>query len=306
MPSIRTDLAIEARELAGEQIPGIEHFEKPGEIPVDIVRVLDEKGKKAIDKEIGEYITIEVSKLKERDPAFEERAAQCFAEELRRLCGGLKPDDTVLVIGLGNSNMTPDSLGPKVVERVMVTRHIHEYIPEQIDERMRPVCAMTPGVLGVTGIETFEIIKGVVQRVKPAAVLVIDALAARKVTRIGSTVQLSDAGISPGSGVGNKRRALDRKRLSVPVIAIGVPMVSYAYTIAIDAISGIAEALHLEQTEKMEEEAGRVVAHSAGEMVVTPKEIDLLVEDAAQVVANGINLALHRDISLEEVARFMH
>jgi len=134
----------------------------------------------------------------------------------------LKDDSTILVIGLGNWNVTPDALGPKVVSRLMVTRHLLEYVPDQVDEGVRPVCAVSPGVLGITGIETGEIVRGIVDRVKPDVVIAIDALASRKMERVNTTIQIADTGISPGSGVGNKRMELSRETLGVPVIAIGV------------------------------------------------------------------------------------
>jgi len=158
----------------------------------------------------GNYITLEAPGIKDRDPVFEESISEEMAQELKKILP-LHKDSKVLVVGLGNWNITPDALGPKVVDRVMVTRHILELIPDQVDERVRSVCAIAPGVLGITGIETGEIIKGIVEKVKPDVVVAIDALASRRADRIGTTIQIADTGINPGSGIGNKRMELNEK-----------------------------------------------------------------------------------------------
>ncbi|MDD4797432.1 MAG: GPR endopeptidase, partial [Eubacteriales bacterium] len=212
-------------------------------------------------------------------------------------------DVTILVIGLGNWDITPDSLGPRAVGQIMVTRHLMQMIPDQIDERVRALCALSPGVLGITGIETAEIIRGVVERVKPDILIAIDALAARSISRLGTTVQLSDAGIHPGSGVGNHRMALNRETLGVPVLSIGVPLVVYAGTIARDVIENLGG---MRDTQRIDDAIEQVLHGTDTEMMVTPKDVDQLVEDTARMVATGINLMVHRGVTIDEIARFMH
>jgi spore protease len=207
--NIRTDLAMEAREMAQEQgrhdIPGVqvENFKAEEDISITRVEVVSEIGEKNIGKPIGNYITLETPGIRDRDPVYEELVKKCLADEIRRLVN-LNKDSVILVVGLGNWNVTADAVGPKVVDRVLVTRHIFEYVPDQVDERMRRICAVAPGVLGITGVETGEIVKGIVDKVQPDLVIAIDALASRKTERIGSTIQIADTGISPGSGIGNK------------------------------------------------------------------------------------------------------
>ena len=307
MNSIRTDLATEAVQMRQGIPEGVETEEIPGEMPINRVRIVSKEGEKEIGKAMGTYVTIDAPQLRERDKEYEERLCETFARELRRLLGNLEPKAPVMVVGLGNDGVTPDSLGPKVAEKVMVTRHIFEFLPDQIDERMRPVCALTPGVLGVTGIESAEMVKGVCRRVKPAAILAVDALACRQANRISATVQMSDTGISPGAGIGNKRMALDEKTLGVPVIAIGIPMVVYAYSIAHDALEVLQGKLEKDQVnpEQIQQVADDVVQTVAGELLVTPKEIDAIIEDTSRMLSDGINLALHDGITLEEIRRFM-
>jgi spore protease len=206
------------------------------------------------------------------------------------------------------------------VEHLLVTRHIKEYIPDQIDEGVRSVCAVAPGVLGITGIETSEIIKGIVDRVKPDLVIAIDALASRKMERISTTIQLADTGINPGSGVGNNRKELSRESMGVPVIAIGVPTVVDAATMASDTIDMVVDSLingaqkggefynMLKEMDKNEKYKliNEVITPSVGNLMVTPKEIDRLIDDIAIVVANGLNIALHPSIGPEDMDRYLN
>jgi len=204
--NIRTDLVLEAHELLKENEFKNERREPPGvdvendgteDIRITRVRVTSPTGEAAIGKPMGNYITLEVPRLKENDQELYEETCKALAKELTRVLS-LKDDSTILVIGLGNWNVTPDALGPKVVSRLMVTRHLLEYVPDQVDEGVRPVCAVSPGVLGITGIETGEIVRGIVDRVKPDVVIAIDALASRKMERVNTTIQIADTGISPG------------------------------------------------------------------------------------------------------------
>lgn len=304
MYSVRTDLAAEARELAGSSIPGIESTisnEEP-DIVVTRIRVLDEQGSCAMGKPPGLYINIEAANLKDRDPELGERVSRRMAREMESLLPQLDKKSTVLIVGLGNWNITPDALGPRVVSKMMVTRHLIEMIPDQVDERVRSVCAMAPGVLGITGIETGEIILGVVEKIKPAALVAIDALASRSTARLGTTIQISDNGICPGSGVGNSRMELTRETLGVPVISIGVPLVVYAGTIARDVIELMDGQLAGERAEKMIQQ---VVSEHLGDLIVTPKEIDALVDDVARTISLGLNLVIHKGVTVDEIDRFM-
>ncbi|WP_066351161.1 GPR endopeptidase [Fervidicola ferrireducens] len=320
--NIRTDLAIEAREMTGkEKIPGvIVETEKSPEITISRVRIVNEEGEKALGKPKGYYVTLEVPRLREKDPELTEEVSKNLAEELKTIID-LPVDSTVLVIGLGNWNVTPDSLGPKVVEKLLVTKHLLEFMPEKFNTKrgIRPVCALAPGVLGITGIETGEIIKGVVERIKPDLVIVIDALAARSLERISTTIQISDSGIQPGSGVGNRRMGISRESIGVPVVAIGVPTVVDAATVASDTLDMLiseferqakpgSEFYKMLKTLNMEEKyqlIREVLYPFVGELVVTPKEIDSLIENTSRTLSGGLNLALHPGISYEEVSTFL-
>ena len=215
----------------------------------------------------------------------------------------------VLVAGLGNRSVTPDALGPRTVERVLVTRHMEGCLPADVSGRMASVCAAAPGVLGVTGIETAEVLRSMTEHVRPDAVIAIDALAARSSQRICSTIQIADTGITPGSGVGNHRKALTRQTLGVPVIAVGVPMVVYASTIASDAMRDLIRADGACESEADEEKLAasveRVVSSRLGDLIVTPREVDALAERMAGILAEGINLALHPQLAPEEIAQLI-
>ena len=209
----------------------------------------------------------------------------------------LPPKGEILVLGLGNRHMTADALGDRVVSGVLVTRHLRE-------PRLRSVCAVSPGVLGVTGVETAELALGLTERLKPAAVLVIDALAAMDTSRIGATIQLTDTGIHPGSGVGNHRAGITSETLHVPVIAVGIPMVVYTSTIVRDALRGMFAAS--DGSEKAEAMANQLAGSMADDLVVTPRNIDELVQNLADMLALAINSALQPEFSLEELAHYLH
>ncbi|WP_425291859.1 GPR endopeptidase [Caldanaerovirga acetigignens] len=320
--NIRTDLAIEAREMTGkEEIPGVVvETEKSRDITISRVRIENEEGEKALGKPKGYYVTLEVPRLREKDPELTEEVSKKLAEELKVMIN-LPVDSIVLVIGLGNWNVTPDSLGPKVVEKLLVTKHLLEFMPEKFNTKkgIRPVCALAPGVLGITGIETGEIIKGVVERIKPDFVIVIDALAARSIERISTTIQISNSGIQPGSGVGNRRMGISRESIGVPVVAIGVPTVVDAATVASDALDMMiseferqakpgSEFYKMLKTLNIGEKyqlIREVLYPFVGELVVTPKEIDSLIENTSRTLSGGLNLALHPGISYEEVSTFL-
>lgn len=329
--NIRTDLVLEANELFKQQKldermqqhgepPGVE-VENAGteDIKVTRVRVVSPTGEASIGKPMGNYITLEVPRLREYDQVLYEDTCKALAKELVSILK-LKEKSTILIVGLGNWNVTPDALGPKVVSSVMVTRHLLEYVPEQVDKGVRPVCAVAPGVLGITGIETGEIIKGVIDKIKPDVLIAIDALASRKMERVSTTIQIADTGIAPGSGVGNKRMELSKDTLGIPVIAIGVPTVVDAATMANDTIdlvidNMIKQAKQGSEFYNMLKEIDRndkyeliqeVLKPYIGNLIVTPKEIDDIVEKIAKVVANGLNIALHQGITLDDVNRYVH
>ena len=233
-------------------------------------------GARTIGKPAGQYVTIDLRPCLARQESLTHRAARCLARELSSLLTPLAPEDTVLVVGLGNDAMTPDAVGAAALEHLLVTRHIVRAMPRQFGQ-LRPVAALQTGVLAQTGMETLELIRGTASRLHPAAVVVIDALAARSRHRLCATVQLSDTGLTPGSGVGNHRRAVDREALGVPVIAVGVPTV-------IDgaALCGGEDA-------------------APGGLFVTPQDIDLRVRELGRLVGYGVTLALQPRLSPEDV-----
>ena len=234
MYNFRTDLASERRDLYQKannienQIDGIESEQEDVDenIKIERVKITNENGEKAIGKPIGTYVTIDIKKLKIAQEDEIQKASKVLTSELRKLIDvHIDKQGEILVVGLGNIYVTPDSLGPKVINEIDVTRHLINYLPQYVEEGTRMVSAIAPGVLGTTGIETVEILKGVVDNIKPKLIIVIDALASRSIERISSTVQLSDTGIVPGAGVGNRRSEISQKTLGIPVIAIGIPTV---------------------------------------------------------------------------------
>lgn len=301
---IRTDLALEAHETAARsgEPDGVEHeeFERGG-VRVSRVRVLDERGVQAIGKPVGTYVTVETGSLSDVGGDGYYEAAELIGSEVAQM---LRPagDGLVLVVGLGNAEMTPDALGPRCVESVLVTRHIAgELTKIKGLESLRPVAAIAPGVLGQTGMETGEIVRALVDRVSPVAVLVIDALASRRASRLGTTVQVADSGIAPGSGIGNARFPLDRATLGVPVISIGVPTVVDAATLALD----ILENAGIETPAQEEEKIRASVEPSGVSMFVTPRMVDLIVEHAARLTGLAINRALHPGVAREELEKLV-
>lgn len=324
MANIRTDLAIESKEVYEKEnkskMQGVEVQEfKEGDIKITEVRVVDEVGEKIIGKPKGNYITIETPHFDHYDADMVDEISKVMAKYLSTLVDRKKELST-LVVGLGNWNVTPDALGPKVVSKLMVTRHLKELMPESIDEEIRPVSALAPGVLGLTGIETVEVIKGVVEKIKPDLVVCIDALASRKMERLNRTIQIGNTGIAPGSGVGNKRKELSEKSLGIPVIAIGVPTVVDAATMANDTIDLVIDEMisnstngskfydilkSIDRNEK-QKLISQLLDPYVGNLMVTPKEVDMIIENVAKIVANGINIALQPALDLEDINRFLN
>lgn len=322
IPNIRTDLAMEAYEMlseAAEELSGITvSKEDSGDIQITRVEVKTKEAEQQMGKPMGTYVTMEIPDTKTAGAEEISAACRALADEIK-LLADLKDDTEILVVGLGNWNVTPDALGPQVVEKLMVTRHLLEYIPQHIDEGIRPVCAISPGVLGITGMETGEIIRGVAEKIKPDLVICIDALAARSIERVSTTVQLCNTGIAPGAGVGNKRRALNAETLGVPVIAIGVPTVIDAATITADTLSAISSAMAKSAGEKSplypmlssmnrDEQfalAKEALSPNMGDFIVTPKEVDMMIDKVSRIVADGINLALHKGIDFGDIEAYV-
>ena len=291
--AIRTDLAVEARQLWEERgkeasaLPGVRVEERDaGSFRVVTVDVLDRRGEEAMGKPAGQYVTVELDGFIRREENAFSDAAGVLAEELRKL---LAPaEGSVLVAGLGNRGITPDAIGPETVDNVLVTRHLKEKLPEEF-ARFRPVAAVCSGVLGTTGIESSDLVRAVAEQIRPAAVIAVDALASRGPDRLCRTVQLADTGIVPGSGVGNARAALNRETLGVPVIALGVPTVVEAATLTLDLAGRAGAAL----------DPGAF--GEAGSMIVTPRDIDRNVRDISKLLGYAINLALHQGLRVEDV-----
>ncbi len=302
--AIRTDLALELRDsIKSEHIPGILSTQRHEEynILVTNVEVKSEIGQRTIGKPIGKYVTIEATEVLNRDLEVEDYIAKLLSEELKKMLPQ-DEDYTTLVVGLGNRDITPDALGCATAESLMVTRHIREYLPREVQEDVRSVCAITPGVLGVTGIESASIVKSIVDNVKPKVVVIIDSLASKSTQRIGTTFQITDTGISPGSGVGNKRIGLNTETLGAKVIAIGVPMVVYTSTIVNDII------LEMAQNSVKEQDLRALVEGvlPQNDMVVTPKEIDTMIKDVSGIIAKSLNMSLHKSISQEFIDQITH
>jgi len=312
----RTDLAIEAREGYLGDIPGVEVTEQRyRHYSISCVTITNSEASAGLKKPQGKYITIDVPQLRSRERELESEISGAIAREL----GKMLPQGTdveVLVVGLGNWNATPDALGPRVVEEILITRHLRDYVPRELKGRLRSVCAIAPGVLGLTGIETGEIIAGIVERIKPDAIIAVDSLAARTITRILSTIQITDTGIHPGSGVGSKRFGITQSTLGIPVIAIGVPTVVHANTIVNDAFDVLMKRLgdgdsmyaklgHLDAEEKRRL-INSLLSPTVGDLMVTPKEIDLYIDEMATIVAGGINAALHPDLDIHQALKYLN
>ena len=305
----RTDMALERNEMYKQQnklqqIDGVEiENDRRNDVEISRIKILNETGEKALNKPIGNYITLDVKKIKLADEERLEEIAKIVADELRDTIGEhAKNTDDIMIVGLGNLYVTPDALGPKVVPEIEVTRHILEYMPKAMPEDTRPVSAISPGVLGITGIETMEILKGVVDNVKPKLLIVIDALASRSIDRISSTIQISDTGIVPGAGVGNKRSEISKETLGIPVIAIGIPTVVETAVLVNDCLNLFITKLqeesksneYLNQLKEQDnyDEIKESLIPGDFNLIVTPKEIDDLIENMTEVVAKGINMSM--------------
>lgn len=292
---IRTDLALEVRESFPEddvEIRGViltEEYDEKSNIRVSTVEIKDEKGARAMNKPIGTYITIEAPDLSKSDEDYHQPVSDIIAKNLRKLSGNLKKEE-ILVVGLGNREVTPDALGPQVVDNLFVTRHLIREYGTQFRERNRlgSVSAISPGVMAQTGMEAQEIVKGIVKETKPKLIIVIDALASRSVSRLNTTVQLADTGISPGSGVGNNRKALNEESLGVRTIALGVPTVVGAFTIVSDTLTKYMEKSGFEE-EEIYQFISEVNGQQMDNMFVTPKDIDESVKRISYTISEALN-----------------
>ena len=310
MYNFRTDLAVERTNIYKkankiEEIDGIETEEDDIDenIKVSRVKITNENGEQAIGKKKGIYVTIDLKDLKTVDETEIQKASDTLSNELKAIIQNhVSFKDDIMVVGLGNMYVTPDSLGPKVINEIDVTRHIIKYLPQYIDENARPVTAISPGVLGTTGIETYEILKGIVDNVKPKLLIVIDALASRSIERISSTIQISDTGIVPGAGVGNTRQEISEKTLGIPVVALGIPTVVESAVLVNDCLDLLIEKMQNEAKSNVflnklkEQDNYETIKDTLNpqnyNMIVTPKEIDDLIENMKDVVARGINMSL--------------
>lgn len=325
----RTDLAIEISDVLrldkdeSYQIPGVEIHQKELEnkdIIITRVRIINEEGEQNMGKPMGDYITIECSGIKQNNPSLHEKVIDVLSQAINSLLPNKKGQPlNVLVIGLGNRFATPDTLGPKVANQVFVTRHVALKAPELIEDDIAHLSSFAPSVMGLTGIETAEIIRGVAENVKPDCIIAIDALAARDVSRINSTIQISDTGISPGAGVGNCRKELNEASIGCKVIAVGVPTVVDTATLVSDTLRNLIESLKKQAEHSplfdllkdlKEEEHYQLIketlAPEVSELFVTPKEIDEIMEYLASIISNGINIAVHPCMTLEDINKYTY
>ena len=296
MIDFRTDLADERLSecIKSGEVEGIssENIDLDNTLKVTRVKVLNEKGKQKIGKEIGTYITLEIKNIDIIAKEELEKISQILAEQLKELVKGY---NSILVVGLGNIDTTADSIGPKVIKDLSITRHLKKYVPNLIDKNAKEISGIAPGVLGTTGIETGEILKGIVEKIKPDAIIAIDALISRDISRLFKTIQISDTGITPGAGVGNARKEISKNTMGIPVIAVGVPTLVEAATIVADSIDLISKQFEefKELQEASKEDKYRlikaVLEPSKYNLAVTPKEVDSLVDNMKLIIAHGIN-----------------
>ncbi|MDY6012283.1 GPR endopeptidase [Clostridium sp.] len=324
MINVRTDLAIEAKEdyskVHEDEIDGvIVDKDTINDTKVTKVTIKNEDGAKKLGKPVGNYITIDIPDYTVYDGEIMENVSEVVGKTMKALVN-MTQDKTALVVGLGNWKVTPDALGPKVVEKIMVTRHLKDVMPEAIDDSIIPVCAISPGVLGITGIETGDVIKALVEKIKPDLVVCVDALASRRIDRVNKTIQISDTGISPGAGVGNHRMKINEETLGVKVVAVGVPTVVDAATIANDSIDLVMDEFisksekgsefynMIKSIDKNEKEIliKELLNPYVGDLMVTPKEVDLVIDSLSKIIANGINISLQPNLDMDDINKFMN
>ncbi|MCG8482850.1 MAG: GPR endopeptidase [Clostridia bacterium] len=317
----RTDLAIESKEMYDEkndiEISGVEvDQDQIGGVGITRIKITDENGSQALGKPKGNYITLEVKGIRSADSELKDEVSVALSKELSQIID-FKDDLKVLVVGLGNEKVTPDALGPLVVSKVKVTRHFFVTYKKDKDETMACVSALIPGVMGTTGIETVEILKGAVEKVKPDVIIAVDALAARRMERINTTIQITDTGVSPGAGVGNNRLKLNGDSLGARVIAIGVPTVIDSFTMVFDTIEELGECEKENDLGRFFKKLSEVISQNTEQMqsmlascinksIVTANDIDKVVLDFSQIISNSINMTLHPGLELDDVNRYLN
>ncbi len=301
---VRTDLAVEKTESLETEHTGISNkVETFDNITISTIEVLDDSGVTFLEKPKGTYITIQSDELKSNDRETHNNVIMHLSKILKSLLKkhNIKDTDTVLVAGLGNRNFTPDTIGVDSLNKILVTNHIYNMLDDSFKETFRPLSALGPGVMGQTGFETASIIKGVVDANKDIKlVIAIDALAARSPERVNTTIQITDTGISPGSGVNNNRAVLDENYLNTKVIAIGVPTVIDLGTLIYDSYINF-----FEQSQEVDEEKLFEYIEDKKNLFVATKEIDEIAERLKNIIANGINLGVHLDLNLNDINDFM-
>lgn len=313
------ELALEAHDLLrgehGGEIPGVKLTEEMGKFAtIHTVTILDERGSRIMQKPEGTYVTIFSQELAVNHRGVQQELVQVVRQELQKFVQLPTLQDTVLVVGFGNWKSTPDSLGPQLINQLMATRHLHGNVPEEILKGVRPVVTIAPGVLGMTGIESADIVRGIAEQVKPSLILAIDALAAGSASRIGTTIQISDTGVTPGVGVGNQRAAINQETMGIPVISIGVPTIVKARIIAHNVLEEFWNQLqtrrHLSPLlQDLPQPALHNMMQNAlqscqTDLEVTPKEIDDLVRNCSMILANAITQTLHPNMNADFAASF--
>ncbi len=317
--NVYVDLALEAHEIvrgeADQEIPGVRLDEQRFDhATVTTITIETERGVQEMGKSLGQYITIDAPDIRQNDYLIHKEITEILAEKLLKLMN-LNDDASVLLVGLGNWNATPDALGPQVINKSLVTRHLFQYSPAELNGKLRKVSAIAPGVLGLTGIETAEIIRGIVEHVKPDLIIAIDALAAGSLDRIGTSIQLADTGIHPGSGVGNRRTGINQETMGCKVVAIGLPTVVNAAVIASNCLDTLLEQLQSSPTlyqiykgispQFTTQIIDKVLSPFNGNLMVTPKEIDNLIQTTAKIIAGALGMSLHPGIDREDFERYL-
>lgn len=317
--NVQIDMAVEAHEIlrgeSGNEVPGVRMDKKElDHATVTIIDIETDQGVQEMGRPKGTYITIDAPEIRENNYFVHQDITEALAKELVKLLD-LKEDSSVLLVGLGNWNATPDALGPQVIEKSLVTRHLFQYTPDELKGKLRKVSAIAPGVLGITGIETAEIIRGIVEHVKPDWVIAIDALAAGSLERIGTSIQLANTGISPGSGVGNKRVGINEETLGCKVLAIGLPTVVNAAIIAHNCLESFMDELKTSPSlfrlykefnpKTLENILSQALSPYSGNLMVTPKEVDTLIQASARIIAGALGICLHPGITREEYQMYL-
>jgi spore protease len=305
--SERTDLAVERAAIAARrgagQVPGMNVREENLDgIKLTRVQVTPQAAPQ-VGKPPGRYFTLECPALRSRNRALLKKVAEIIREELAKLAGLPRKND-VLIVGLGNWQATPDALGPRVVSQLMVTRHIREYLPQELGGRLNPVAAVSPGVLGITGMETIDIVKGIVREVRPELLVTVDALAARSPERLMTTIQIADTGIQPGSGVGNKRPGINQETLGIPVVAVGVPTVVSGAAIASDVLEAYFHRFNPHARATMDS-VQDFLGQGLKDLMVTTKDIDVEILEMSKLLAAAINRATQPAISEDEMLDYL-